>query len=420
MRAVLIIPRGNQEGNLIWNIPYLYPEDQLEQGIESLRERSYIVDYLEDDVGLAFRSSFTSEDTINHFNSAFRWMDIVFHDEETQINLERDIFSHSLIVLPIARLRIEEAIVTETICLFPPGEFYIHNPYNLDGSPFENTDSISLRDFVTRATPIDISVFHDFPVIVFRKALTYEQYNILTQQDDVELIRECSDLADNLMNLVRFFKADYVLPDWLPAKPGIWNDRHSAMFTYFPGRKWGHILSREVELRGFIRGIGMDLYGADHISLHPLLFRDVTELGKLIKHALRLNTVIMETDDESMKFTQIFVLLEFLGDPFAFGRFQDMKKKLIPCLVHNQEEYEKMSKRFEELTNPGGIRTAIVHMGKRLQEIVPDSADRKKLFQELHKISYGLILHMMFSPAETWEDYEIERHTLRTKIFAAP
>jgi hypothetical protein len=423
MRAMLIMPKGLQEGNLIWYAPYLYPEEHLEDGVSMLRDLKYKLEPLEEEqyYGLAFYSPFSSSETFQHFASAFRWMEIIFCDNEAQIDVKRDMENYSLIVLPVGRLNIDAAIVTESVCLFPPGEFYIHNPFNLDGTPFGSSDKNEskpkiLRDSITEITQVDMSVFQNYPLIVFRKLFTYTQFRSIDHFGDAELIRECSATAENLMDLIRFYNADYLLQDWLPCKAGIWADRHSAMFIYFPEKRVGHIICREVELRGFIKGIGMSPDHTDQISIHPLLFNDLNDFQKLIRHALRLNTLIMETDDESMQFVQIFILLDFLGDPSAYNNFQATKTKLMPCLVNTKREYHLLSSRFKELTDQHGLRTAIVHTGKRLQEIMPESAKRKALFQELHGFVYGIISHMMFSSAQTWAEYDNERIALRDSL----
>jgi hypothetical protein len=423
MRAFLIMPKGLQQGKLIWLAPYLYPKDNLEEGISMLQEWTYAIERLVEEqfYGLTFISHVSPSETHQHFTSAFRWMEIIFYDDEAKIDLIRDSESYSLIVLPIGRLQIETAIVTETVCLFPPGEFYVHNPFYLDGTPFESepkdySKTKNHRDAITQITNVNLSVFHNYPLIVFRKNLTYTQFRSLNHIEDTELIRECSATADNLMDLIRFYNADYLLQDWLPSKAGIWADRHSAMFVYFPEKRGGHIICREVELRGFIKGIGMTADHSDQLCIHPLLYQEINDLQKLIRHALHLHTLVMETDDETMQFVQIFILLDFLGDPSAYNNFQATKSKLMPCLVSTKTEYHKLSARFKELTDQQGLRTAIVHTGKRLQDLIPEPIKRKSLFKELHGFVYTLITHMMFSSAQTWAEYDNERIALRNAL----
>src|ERR1700754_636818 len=117
MRAVLIIPKGLQEGNLIWMPPYIYPEDHLETGIQELKDKGYTIEKIEDQSGLAFASLYTASEMQVDFEVAFRWMSIVFYNDENKIDFKKDILNYAIIVLPLARLEIYDSIITSEMCV---------------------------------------------------------------------------------------------------------------------------------------------------------------------------------------------------------------------------------------------------------------------------------------------------------------
>jgi len=425
MKAVLIIPEGSQWGNLIWRNPYLYPKEHLEEGIETLNESGFHVEYLEDKTGLAFSAECSPDEMRHKIEVTFRWMDMTYYNDETKVDFEHDVFDYAIVALPLTRLQIENPVITDHICLFPAGDFWVYNPCYLNGKPFGEIMSNALRDHTTQVTQVSVKVFQNLPLMVFPIKMTREAYIKLSQHEDVDLIKKCSRKAEDMMDLIRFYRGDYIVPEMLPARAGIWNDRHSAMYIYFPKYRMGHIQSREVELRTFIMGIGMDFDDTTNIAIHSLMWKDTNEFQNIIKHALRINTSIQEADNETMKFSLIMTLFEYIGDPDKYGKFQDMKRNFIGVLARDKQDYDRLSKRFIELTRGDkdalgnlhmGLRTSIVHLGKSIEDLIPDPKERKALFKELYRYIFTLIKHMMFSDATTWNEYDDERTVIRNKI----
>ena len=425
MKAVLIIPKGLNEGNLIWRIPYIYPKEHLEDGIEQLKTKGFIFEWLEDGIGLAFRSKLPTEEAVHNLKIAFRWMDITCYNDEEKIDFESVVFDYAIVALPLGRLKIDNPILSDHICLFPAGYLWIYNLRNLDGSKF-GTKTAKLRDYITSHTKVSIEVFQDMPLMVFPIKISYKEYVSMNQMEDNDLIIKCSEKAERVMDLVRFYGADYVLPEWLPSRAGIWNDRYSAMYIFFPKEQISHIQSREVELKSFIKGIGMEFTDTDNLNIHPLMTSSPDELQSIIIHALRLHSAIQETDNDTMKFAQIMMLFDYIGNPNEYANFQTMKAQFVPVLARDKHRYHQLSERFKQLTKGyedasgklvrNGLRTDIVHLGKSILDLMPDPKGRKALFQELHGYIYTLIHHMIISQSSSWKEYEAERTALRTKI----
>ena len=127
MNTVLKLSFENNCGNLIWMPPYLYPVDDLENGIEDLRNKGYWVSLFPEKDGLSFKmEDATKKEEFIDFELAFPWMKIKKYEQNEEFDFERDILNSQIIILPLTRLKIDKAIYSKEICVFPAGEFQIH------------------------------------------------------------------------------------------------------------------------------------------------------------------------------------------------------------------------------------------------------------------------------------------------------
>ncbi|RZJ48725.1 MAG: hypothetical protein EOO44_20045, partial [Flavobacterium sp.] len=391
MLAILKYPHENTSGNLLWHSPYLYPQDHLQQGIDELIEKGYWVSAFPEGDGLAFSHKIIgNKGILVDLKIAFPWMKIKEQLDHVDLELDEDAQKTQLVVLPVSRLRIAEAVLTEDFCIFPAGEFVLDHSIikKIDGSEFQNISASSnLRDHINEITGINIEVFEQYPLIVFySRKVDYKGFRKLQQSDDEFLIKELSAETEPIMDIVRFFNADYSIPEFLPSKPGIWNSRYSAVLIYFVPYKLAHILSREVEYKDYIKGIGMDVTNSENINYNPLVLNHAGETGNILKHALRLHSSIMETEEQTLKFTQIITLFEYLASPLKYIPGKNAKTNIAVHVAKTKTEYHKFCNRYEELTaglkeddnRIPGIRTSIVHLGKRLEDLIPDKDMRNK------------------------------------------
>jgi hypothetical protein len=427
MKAVLKLPYADQMGNLIWMPPYLYPADDLKNGLELLRQKGYWVTLFPEDDGIAFSSHVVATtEMFDDLRIAFVWIDIKLYADNEEFDYEKDISKYQLIILPVSRLEIDEAILTDSMCLFPAGAFQIEkiDVRKLSGSSFQGGTSNPLRDYVTDVTNVEIEVFKTLPVIVFTKEISFEFYHSLKQNEDNDLIKSFSQTADDMLDLLRFYRGEYNIPELMPAKAGIWNNRYSTALVYFPKYQVGYIQAREVELKTFIKGIGMDFFQKDLIEMNPLLNFEISEVGFVAKHALKLNTVIHEMDDLTMKFAQIMILFEYLGNPNEFENFKKIKPKLVACIAKDKAHYHILSERFRELTGgigdnaeskKIGIRTSIIHLGKRIEDLMGQE-DRKALFRELQHYVTTLINDLILNADMKWDEYDAFREQRKNSL----
>lgn len=308
---------------------------------------------------------------------------------------------------------IYEPILVRNFCIFPQGHLNTKNLNlsSINAEFFNNSDNKkSGRDYITEFTGFKIEKIAEYPLIVFRSSITPEKFFSQNQIDDREMIKELSQYADEFLDVVRFYNCDYTVAEGLPSKAGIWDNRYSVALLYFPKYGKTFFQSREVEIKNYVRGVGIELLDTEVIENHPLLKSEIGETGKIIKNALRMNSEILEGDNETMKFVNIFALFDFLGDPYEFKKFQSLKKNIICSIVDNKKEYHNLSARFKELTQGTeenkGLRTEIVHMGKNLIELVPEYEKRKELFKELEQYVVFKLSDMIKYCDLSWSEYE--------------
>lgn len=86
----------------------------------------------------------------------------------------------------------------------------------------------------------------------------------------------------------------------------------------------------------------------------------------------------------------------------------------------NSPEYQNILKRFEELTSKIdsqtgeqiGLKTRIVHIGDRLENLLPTTNDREQLFEELNSYIKCIIDHMIQHSSLSFVDYLDKRQEL--------
>lgn len=423
MNAVLKLSNNNVNGNLIWMPPYLYPVSDLERGIDELKKIGYWVSAFPEGDGLTFRMNNQSKkESFSDFEIAFPWMNISNYEFNQEFDYEKDILSSQIIILPLTRLKIDEAIYSKEICVFPAGEFQIDKVNFTIPDKFE-ADSIKdkgnsndLRDLITSITHIDHEVYLHNPVIVFRDSITIDEYIKLSHQEDVDLIKRYSEKAEEVLNLIRFFDCNYTTPEMLPARAGLWDDRYSTALIYFPKYRKGFVQSREVEIKTFIKGIGTYFTNSDLINYLPIFIynnNELGEVGKYCKYALKLNSLIMESDNQSIKFIQIMTLFEYLGNPIEYEAFQKVKGKIIAYIAKDKTDYNNLSNDFIKYSK--NIRTEIIHNGKRIEELL-NVKEIHDLLVFFHRTVYTIIYDMMMNYDLTWTDYEAKRKSRQNQI----
>jgi hypothetical protein len=130
---------------------------------------------------------------------------------------------------------------------------------------------------------------------------------------------------------------------------------------------------------------------------------------------------MLQADTPTAKFTQAMGLLEFLAEPTDFIKFKEVAEIVARYVAKNKLEYERLKDRFFELTgkrDPAtkeftGYRTRIIHMGDRLERIIPELDKRTELFMELDGYIRTIIDHMIQHSTWGFEEYKSLRAKMR-------
>ncbi|MCV9389150.1 hypothetical protein [Reichenbachiella ulvae] len=422
MRAVIKNATETHYGNLIWMPPYLYPKYELEKAIKAMETMGYYISCFPEGDGLCFKHETKPEKEIfNDFKVNFRWMVIKEYSRGEEFNFQKDILDYQIIIMPISRLRCENIIHAGKYSIYPNDEFPF-NTINIKAS------KNPLRDHVTSLTQVSVDTYRSHPIIVFTtKLIDHDSYNSMDQTQDEGLIKKLSQETDLIMDLVKYYHGEYFHPEYMVANTGLWAEKYSTAMIYFPKQNVAHIQAREVEVKTFIKSLGIDLIHNDFIEINPMLNFEINETGNIAKHALRLNSTILETDDLTMKFSMIMTLFEHMANPYEYEKFQIVKGKIGLHATSNKTNYHKLMQRFEELTaglkkNDGskdrilGVRTSIIHLGKRIEDLIPIKENQKKLFEELQSYTKSVIDDMISFSHLTWDEFELEREKLKLNL----
>ena len=194
------------------------------------------------------------------------------------------------------------------------------------------------------------------------------------------------------------------------------NHMMSAALLYCHECRESRIVAGDAFSHIVTRGVGL--------SLEPLelnSFPKAGEVGHIVDHALFLYTEMIEANSATARFMQALALLEFLAFPDEYQKFEKVKKVIARYVAKNRQEYDRLLDRFYELTGKKdqesnrliGYRTRVVHMGDRIEDVVPDEQDQKELFTELDTYLRAVIDHMVAHSTLNFEDYLEARERLR-------
>jgi hypothetical protein len=130
----------------------------------------------------------------------------------------------------------------------------------------------------------------------------------------------------------------------------------------------------------------------------------------------------MDSNTDTAKFSRAMTLLEYLASPQEYKPWKKLKKVIVAHLAKSKTGYHALCERFRELTSKEdatgtqiGLRTLVVHHGRRLQDVVPGQREREKLFSEIRTSCFS-VLRDLVQMAEMTRD-ELNEH--RKSLLAA-
>jgi hypothetical protein len=322
-----------------------------------------------------------------------------------------------LAVMPVARVHIDFDPVN-----YPYGfTFYPTGTANLDSlnviAPDPN--STRLAEASSAASGIDQEVLERHKLLVFPCRVNWSRFLRGSHREHLDLIRKLSSLADQwCFNFVRYGLCELGLVEDLPGRAGQVESNHmmAGAVLYSPVTCDARLVAGAAFTHFVTQGLGLPLEPIDHRR-----FPRDGGVGNVVNHALSLYTGLLEANGATGRFMQAMNLLEFLADPNDFTKFEDVSKIISRYVARDQSEYNRLLARFNELTgkkDPAtgkivGLRTQVVHMGRRIEDLVRDPTAMKELFSELDHCIRSAVDHMIQHSEKNWEDYLSVRQMLR-------
>ncbi|HKS81550.1 MAG TPA: hypothetical protein VJR23_08580 [Candidatus Acidoferrales bacterium] len=273
--------------------------------------------------------------------------------------------------------------------------------------------SNSLAVFQSRASGVDKETFSRTPTVVFTCDFEWDSLWRANYKAQMESLRLFSQIADmKCLNWIRYRLCEIGLPDALPSRAGQIkaDSMMSAVIVYNAFRREGGVIAGDAFSSVVTKGLGLPL------SEEELPYNEFPdqegEVGNLVLHALDLYSTILQAEYPTTQFIQLMALLEFLADPTDYTPSNKVAKTIGRYVAKNSTEYENFKSRYCELSgkkdsNTGahiGYRTRIVHMGERLERILP-SGPRQSLLKELDGYVRTVIDHMIEHSSWTFDSY---------------
>lgn len=383
--------------------------DMNNNGFEDINESSEIVEEI-----------FTSNDcyltSVNHNNNDWPYEEVYESLMKGELLPTFQWFlenGSNLAVMPIGRVHVERIVVFPgPIIFYPPGWLDLDE---LNIVP-NQTNTTSSAELASAASGITRAVLNQHSLVVFPCKFDWQAFRKSNHESHLEFIRWMSEEIDRCcLNFVRYQSCRLEPIDDLPARAGQVDTNHMMAGTllYSGVDQEARIIGGAAFTHYLTRGLGLPIDQLEWDS-----FPRNGEVGKIANQALLLYTSLLESSHPTARFIQALSLLEFLADPDQFINFKDVKKIIARYCTSTRDEYQRILDRLLDLTGKRennrhiGFRTRVVHIGDRIETIIPNPNARKQLFLELDGYIRPVLDHMIMHSDKSWEEYLEIRKTL--------
>jgi hypothetical protein len=351
------------------------------------------------------------------------WLDCGPSNADLEGNLLREIGAAlapetHLVVMPLSRIMLSTPVAFQSRAIIYPrgvarlGDLDLVLPKEI---------SESLQVYQSSAAFVDKESFARSETIAFPCTFEWDAFWRTSHKNHMELIRFFSQVADlKCLNLIRYRLCSIEVPDALPGRAGqIAKDNMMAgALLYNAFRREGGIVAGDAFNSVLTKGLGLPI---DDEDLNYNDYPQDGEVGHIAQHGLDLYSTMLQADNPTAKFTQAMGLLEFLAEPTDFIQFKEVAKIVSRYVAKDTAEYERLRERFFELTGKRdpltkaftGFRTRIIHMGDRLERIVPELEKRTALLKVLDGYIRAVLDHMIEHSTWGFEEYKDLRAQMR-------
>lgn len=340
-----------------------------------------------------------------------------------------------LAVMPLTRLLFYESFAIDGFHFFPPGSIDLLSLRPVPNKTLESAEAGAdvialqgqdLREISTSLTEFDVETLTNSPLVAFNIEIDWGEFLEANHEYDISLLKLLSSKAERALDLVRLFYCRLDLPNTLPGQIGSWegSGEYLGALLYSPEDHESYLIAgAAVESSIIVRGLGLEL---DTNPLLALPSPDDGDVAGVVLHGLSLYSEALNSSNETIKFTRVMTLFEFLASPDEYQNWKKLKGDIACYCARDKASYLRLCERFRALTSIEdesgrqlGLRTLIVHNGKLLPELLPDIKERASLFRELQGYAFTILTNMLSSAGLSWEEYVEHRGQLKRALGVA-
>lgn len=320
-----------------------------------------------------------------------------------------------LAIIPLSRLITDRSIfLPYGIMIYPQGRLSLVN-LRIDNKQLTKAASSQIR-----ASGVRLEKLEKHPLLVIPVKFSWDSLKRGNHSAHLEMIARISEIIDGLcFDVINYqnCKLEHLSCETKPAYPGqlMSNSLMSAALLVKSDAMDSVLLAGAAFTHAITKGLGLDLRQPEWDC-----FPQYGEVGKIAAHGLSLYSQMLQTQSATSKFVQALSLIEFLACPDGYMKFQDIKKVVSKYVTNCPREHERLMERFRELTGKKdettkqelGLRTNIVHMGVRLEQLIKSRSEREDLFRELDGYIRAMIDHMIDHAHMSSSEYEKFRNSM--------
>jgi hypothetical protein len=340
-----------------------------------------------------------------------------------------------LVVMPLTRLLFYESFAIDGFHFFPPGATDLKSLRPIPNKTLESAgrgadiialEGQDLREVSTSSTGFDIEILSKFPLVAFNVDIDWNEFLEANHEYDIALLKFLSSKAERALDIIRLFYCRLDLPNTLPGQVGSWvgSGEYLGALLYTPEDHESYLIAgAAVESSVVVRGLGLEL---DTNPLLALPSPSDGEVAGIVLHGLSLYSEALNSPNETIKFTRVMTLFEFLASPDEYQNWKKLKGDIACHCANDKADYLRLCERFRALTSiedtsgkQVGFRTLIVHNGRLLSELLAGTKSRAALFGELQGYAFAVLTDMLSNAGLPWAEYVEYRAQLKSTLGVA-
>lgn len=365
MKATLLPPYNNYNGNLLWRRVELQGnEELLVQSLKQVVELGYWASAFPEGDGVTFNDrtgARSKEQILADFVAAFPWLDVSIGETKNG-NTE------------LAKLEVEAEVEMDVLCtvIVPLERVHFEEPFEL--GPFR---FICRKEF--DEAPQDRLADWDGNYLQFDTLLNYQDLLRInhTISDNDQVISKCLALAEHALDVIRFFFSSFNRPEFTPNPAGQLDDG-TYVVEIFPH---GLTHLKPVNLMGITRPmsasnnwLGPEINSGDFRAreyLIAMLTGQSHQLALAIKASLRSCRQSFYSLGDESRFLSLVFALDGLVHPQKKWMGWQHRTYVAALVSHgNVNRFRSVLVRYEELY--ADIRNELVHNGKDFYELAQE------------------------------------------------